>query len=426
MLREPYISDNPFRLLGLSAGESAFALGQGVSVGRAGEVPLEKQFGADTEHLGSCVGSLESDHLRATIYRIFWLDDLGDLPNLVEACESPKLIEASGHLGFLASWYSFLLYRRPVDLRTSIDWLKDLSKDEEFVQRLLRPLRSDGVDDVIACAEVDRAIEAVVTFVGMRVYHLACEEFGNREFSVAERFIELAQELTVAEEAIDHALRPIIEFGDVLERELDEEPIPHGFQLTKQSPRCDALEDLVSVIGQHPRAMRWARAALQHRTRSAASVRDGAQQVVVERGDIPMALFLLDRALWLRPSEDLAVTLAKDIQTLTERMNAANEAVWKEVGPSGPVPILKTFCGWGFQALEAGRFAGGPDMVFAIRFFTAFGLPIIPTARYVGRFNSGQFSCSGRTAWTPGMKLWLGAMIATLVWVILYGFMMLR
>ena len=124
-VREPYITDNPFRLVGAGAAitqqqlrRKSEAISRSATVGLRTATPLETEFGsADIEDLVASVRSLATASSRRTAYRIMWPLSDHAVPCIL-SCQTLSVSaltpEEVTQLNFLSAWYGFLRDKSPL------------------------------------------------------------------------------------------------------------------------------------------------------------------------------------------------------------------------------------------------------------------------------------------------------------------------
>lgn len=438
MIRERYITDNPFRLLNLSSTEGyaslrrkADAAARSMQVGLAPEVPLAETFGADLEGIQSQVRTLATDPEMLTVYRMLWpmdeegreqlLAESGASASIVEDGEQSSAADQKGHslttqTTFLNSWYAFLLGNQPKRFEQAVKGLIAVGGDKAYRENLKQCLIEDGTDERDAKNIVARAGAVLVRHVCTRGVTAASEAWQENQRAEASRILDAARSAPLSESDEEVVLGPILSLGDRLASELDRMDVPPATQISGLEPLCVEIEELAKAVGRHPVTARWLESALDRRTQLAAVLRDKAIEVANEKSDYSAALEITWRALALGPSDSMRDALRRDLEILQGNVAAAaNEALWDGIVPVRSAPTMRTLNGIGTKMYGASRFEADRRYELSNLYFTIWFLPIFPLARYLVQREGDAYRFFGQAPWTKWMKVHLGASFATAV-----------
>lgn len=373
MVREPLISDNPFRLLDLPSGESyqvlrrkADSVARSAQVGLAPDVPLAEEFGGDLDDLVSRVRSLATDPAHLTLYRIFWPLEPGQAVLI-----SGEVAGGVGHSdlqkSFLDHWYAFLYHRRTDLVGAAIDGMAGLGQSPTFGTRLTEALANDEAMSVQSPKEVVlQAIELTNRHVAERSVAIAAAEWeaGNDEEGAA--IVDAVHRIPLPEEELETVFAPLLSLGRRLTAELEQETEglsdlipPISIEL---SGKCTEIESLASAMPGFSRAYGWDDAVLEYRTVLASRFRERALVLANERDDHPGALMFVRRALEVEPEEELRSILIRDLEVLEARdVSYEQRVAWKEVRPCR-APTMYTINGFGTTIFGEHPFAGDESL----------------------------------------------------------------
>lgn len=271
-----YISDNPYRLLGVGSStlqvelrQKANRAVQAAQVGLRPRVGLDRMFGDDVRMCADIVRSVSNDPEKRTLYRIFWPLDyhqsdlstgsINDIQTILaerkNARQSPSHSQTSlfdddpedkepfadTQIRFLLSWYSFEATSASYHLANALTIFEDLYYDQDFDNRLFDLLESEG--DVVEIERVYNAESAAIRHLAESACKHAAEAWKGGRCSNAIDILKVAShsgifwENEYIDKAILNYIRPL--------GERQAETIRGMVSTLQQSPTRVGLDGLV-------------------------------------------------------------------------------------------------------------------------------------------------------------------------------------
>jgi len=430
MIKEPFVSDNPFRILCVCSGtdyaslrRKADSAARAASVGIVEDVPLAEVFGApDLSEAASLVRSLDRDLERRCAFRLMWpLSDEGVRGLLGDRETADNLpLEEQEQLIFIVAWQSFLIEPSPETVSNTLaDW-GTLARSAELSARLQTLLISeDSLSESDAHNVVQSAQSMLEHFVRERICSEAVSLWESGEIACG---IDILKELLSGtasdEDTLDSSLSPIVELAHRLQARVEEVtgdiPDWHQGDPTATPDEVAHLQELGTLLDQrNPAARGWRKAANEWRMALVWQMR--AESLRLNHADRNAeALAVTLQALEMAIAPEQKAKLQEDAEEIGHILK--NEQVadaYKGIEPIGAAPSMSTINGIGTKLYGNTPFPPDPRRHFAILYFTVAFIPVFPIKRYLvapGGGNSWHFF--GQTGWTKWMKIHL---IASLI-----------
>jgi hypothetical protein len=364
-----YLTDNPYRLLGIGSSvphrelrQKANAVVKAASAGLPPEVALEALLGAD--ELGRCaeiVSSLAHDAKQRTLYRLFWpleytrLDcpdgQLKDLEHLSPLCSNSDSFQAT-QLRFLRSWLEFATTSTPSALQLALGAFADLYMDTDCDTYLVRLLQSEGECEEWAYECLDRAQDEVIEHLLVSACRRAVEIWEAGSVDPAVLLLGAVRESRFEDDQIDRALQAVVDAGN---REMHRiRDLGRAFQgWTPEQGELVAqevgkLHQLAQAVqGRLSAAELWLRAIEDRVGPVACSMRSHAIDLANEQSDYAGARSILLQAQALPLPQAVREKIEHDLCQLGQLEE--EERLWKDVRPTSGAPILATINGIGFK-----------------------------------------------------------------------------
>jgi hypothetical protein len=360
MGREKYLTENPFRVLGVGSNltqrevsRRASGMAQSAAVGLVAEPPFEEEFGpTDFTSLSASIRSMATDGVRRTVYRLLWPLGEASIAILKEGGTLSKKDlppDEFQHVLFLASWYEFLQSgaaeeaAEAMKLWEEFAWMSskrivDGGPNAEKVALLLKrygpaspvsdPIGSicdrlidaliedDGLDLNQAANQVSLATDTVTGYVLNRV-SLEAERLwtgGRRQQAVT--LVRTVLESGYGDDDIARGLTPIVATGDRMAHSIDEliQTLPdyeYGASPPTTPEAVKHLGELSEALStHHPSAGLWAdkvldwNSAVVSKMRSTALTLNSEKQNAKALSVIEMALRVARDPKWKSKLDD--------------------------------------------------------------------------------------------------------------------------
>ncbi len=330
--REPLISDNPFRLLGLPSStpylvlrKEADRVARSAQAGLEHVVPLSDFLEADSlGELASSVRALAADPLRRTMYRLMWPFEETTMHALVgghDAAPDGSTPFQSFQFLFLYGWLEFLRHGRPEDIKTANGGASLMFAYEGCVDAIAALVAfEDGIPHTDALNVAEQAKAQLLQHFYRRLAAFAADEWAQGSPAKAADLTMLL--LTSTSEGEMHSvIKPIVAVGDELEKRIlaETEKIKKEVPTAETRPpaQCEALQGLSNVLRPWTEeAERWGNSVWRCHDTVARQMRGRAHTLARERcGRLP-ALTLLKAILRLEIDEELRGRIEKDIETI--------------------------------------------------------------------------------------------------------------
>jgi hypothetical protein len=417
-----YITDNPYRLLGVRSSSSyrelrqcAGAAAKRAAVGLSGAAALEAAFGADEmPRCADLVHALANNPREGTIYRLFWPfayerpngadGTLADLERvLTDGTRRDTFHEIQ--VRFLRAWFDFEIRAEPDTVGVALDAFAALYDSTEADDYLTRLLQSDGESAEDAYDVLVAAQTQVICYLLGTVCRRAIEQWEAGEVSVAVRLLETAIHSRFQDDEIDRALAAVVAVAGDRERAWIED-LAKRFEgwSPEQGPydptEVEKLRQLaVLVRGRVPAADLWLEAGEERVAQVAGAMRAYAIDLANEKSDHEGARRIIDQVAALPLPAEWEEQVVEDLARLDEILK--DRTAWKDVKPTRSAPWLVTFNGTGFAAYGGAPFTPRPGWCIATYYFVVFFIPILPIARYLvsdalggGRYFHGRLPLS--------------------------------
>ncbi len=423
-MKESFITDNPFRLVGTGSALSqqqlrrkADAAYRSALVGLNTASPLEAEFGADDiADLVATVRSLATAPKRRTAYRIMWPLSENAIPYIYEGVSSTIVLapEEMIQLTFLSCWYRFL---RDKTSSISMSALKawtvlynEIALDERLKMLIME---DDNLNEDDANQQIIESQYEIARHLLKRTSSIAAQEWEAGNLDSAIGIIEAVLNSSFDETMQEEALEPLIGIGQniaekVEQLTLDLPPYIPGASMHTPSVVTD-LERLSIVISRrHPISGGWAHIVNQWYSTFGWTLRKAALELN-EQNDNIGALALAEKALSVVRDPEVKEYLFKD--RITYQQNLANlerDKPYAEIEPILNSPSLYTINGIGTTLYGAKSFPPDQRLQYSILYFVFLYIPIFPLNRYVVEaVGNSQWKFYGAVKWTREMKIHL-------------------
>jgi hypothetical protein len=433
-VREPYITDNPFRLVGAGAGitqqqlrRRSEAVSRSATVGLSTSPPLEIEFGSeDIEGLLASVRSLATSTVRRTAYRILWPLSDHAIPFILNGqspADNALAPEEFAQLTFLTAWYAFLRdktsHRASEALNSWIDLYNDTAMDGRLKALIME---DDNLDEADAYERLLEAQEQIARHLLRRTASVAAQEWEAGNTTSAIEIIGALLNSALDDSMQEEALDPLIEIGQGLVKRVE--------QLTSDLPpymlgaSTDPPRDLVqlerlwcALDNRHPMAGGWEDVVVHWYEVLGWKMREAAIKLN-KQDDDEGALAIVADALSMVRDAELKARLLED-RTSLEQILADKERYkpYAEIEEISAAPSLFTYNGIGTKLYGSAPFPSNQRLRYSILYFVFFFIPVFPLARYVVEPTSqDRWKFLGKTKWTQSMKVHL-AVTPTLILV---------
>jgi hypothetical protein len=421
-VRERYITDNPFRLVGAGAAitqqqlrRKSEAISRSATVGLNTSPPLETEFGSeDIGNLVASVRSLATNAVQRTAYRVLWPLSEHTVPYILNG-QSPEenaiAPEEFAQLTFLTAWYGFLRdktsHRAAEALNSWIDLYNDTAMDSRLKALIME---DDNLDEDDAYERLLEAQEQIARHLLRRTASVATQEWeaGNTTSAtgIVEALLNSALDGSMQEEALD----PVIEIGQGLAdkvKQLTSDLPPYTRGASTDPPReLVQLERLSSALAnRHPMAGGWGD-IVEHWYLVLGWKMRGAALDMYEQDDDEGARAIVEEALRLVRDAQLKERLLED-RTSLEQVLADKERYkpYAEIEKISSAPILSTINGIGTTLYGSAPFPLDQHLRYSTLYFVFFYIPVFPMVRYVVESTGpNQWKFYGKVKWTAWMK----------------------
>lgn len=424
-MREQYITDNPFRLVGAGSAltqqqlrRKADTTSRSALVGLNTTPPLEAEFGSkDIERLVALVRSLATAPKRRTAYRIMWPLSDNAIPYIYDENSSTILLapEEAIQLTFLSSWYRFLRDKTPsgstIALKAWIELYNEIALDERLKMLIME---DDNLNEDDANQQLIEAKYEIVQHLLQRTASVAAQEWEAGNLDSAIGIIKALLNSKFDETMQEEALEPLIGIGHnlavIIEQLTADLPSYILGASTDAPPELIHLERLSKVLfKRHPIAGGWDHIINQWHSTLGWAMRKAALELN-KLDDNKGALTLADKALKVVRDAKVKEYLLKD--RITYKQNLANierDKPYAEIEPILNTPSMYTINGIGTTLYGAKPFPSDQPLQYSILYFVFLYIPIFPLNRYVVEaVGNRQWKFYGAVNWTLEMKVHLG------------------
>jgi len=363
-MREPLISENPFRLLRLASDtpypslrKHADAAIKGAQVGMARPVALIEVFGeGDFEELDSSVRSLATDPVRRTCYRLLWPLTPNTLVTLLDGNQSgfpaARVISegfddlvpgyALSQAKFLIAWYEFLATNEPGELQRALEHFNAFQGDEEG-DDLLTSLISgeDRLPDTDAYDHVLAAQSRVGKHLLARAAGIAADLALRDRLDRACSIVDVILGSPFDSDEQEASLGRVVDFGD----RLSEDVLARTREMTEITTgppqEAEKLAALITAIGErHPAAKSWGDTLELCHSVLVSRWIDRAVDLANDEGKNYEALELLERCQTYSVAPEVSARLTKNLKTVRGNISAhlSTKVQTTIGGPAEPTP----------------------------------------------------------------------------------------
>lgn len=382
-----YVSDNPYRLLGVGSAlgpddlcRRAAATAQATFPRQAAQVGLRRVFG--DEDLARCEAiarSLAIDPKRRTIYRCFWPLHYESLPDAalfaLPGPSAPPFV--ARQIAFLENWFAFLTTSDPGRLGNALADFRALRDDGGYAAGLARLLADEGEDEADARRLVEEAHGEVVALLLTAACRRAVESWESGQTAGPWRALLRAVIASPFPEAADQALRAeVIPAGD---REMAglRRAINAGGSPAASDPAVLRLRELAEAVRERvPTAALWLQTA-QERSRPEAPRPSPAP----------------------RPQPESRENAAAGLEKVGKIQG--DSRIWKDVRRIESAPTVFHFLGTGTRMIGRRPFGGQSAWYYSTLCLCVFFVPLFPLGRYVISYTPwGGYYFHGRAPLT--------------------------
>lgn len=429
-MREPYITDNPFRLVGAGAAitqqqlrRKSEAASRSATVGLSTPPPLETEFGSeDIDGLVNSVRSLATASVLRTAYRIFWpLSDLA-IPYILNGqslSENALAPEELAQLTFLTAWYRFLGDKSPTGAAEALNYWIDLYNDTVMDSRLKALImEDDNLDEDDAYERLLEAQEQIARHLLRRTASVAAQEWEAGNTTSATGIVEALLNSALDDSMQEEALDPVIEIGQALAKKVEQltsDLPPYTRGASTDPPReLVQLERLSCALAhRHPMAGGWGDIVEQWHSVLGWKMREAALELH-KQGEDEGALAIVKEALGIVQDLEVKEALIKDLTTLEHNITYKP---YDEIEKISNAPSLGTVNTIGTKLYGSVPFMADKRLRYSILYFVFIYIPVFPLVRYVVEpTGPNQWKFFGKTKWTQSMKVHL-AVTCTLILV---------
>jgi hypothetical protein len=357
-----YLTDNPFRLLGIGSAVSykelraqASSAKQAGQVGRGPVAGLRSLFGDDeATDCVTIVRSVAADPKKLTLYRLLWPSNYqptgaecdtqrvfiqctggaqsncqiirGAGVRLRDSCRSagadPHPATAA-EVGFLDAWCEFLKAPSASTYWLALRCLKVLYDCFDYDQYLIDLLVQDGHPSETAEAAVYEAQEELIDLVLERAGSQAADLWAGGNMGAALELVRCVCKSAFHEDWIARALRPIVECGEREKRRVDDAVSSvrdwDATSWPNDAAAATALKKLGELVAAYaPAGELWKQAGARRVTQIATAMRGHAIDAANDRKDYAEAERVLRELLRLPIESHLAERVRADLSTLRE------------------------------------------------------------------------------------------------------------
>ncbi len=423
---EPYLSDNPFRILGIGSDTNFLdvkILADGYFQKKRANLtnlPLPELLGLDTVvDLRDYVRKLATDQSQLLTFRLFWPQSK-DLVQVLEPNDSQT--------SFPICWLRFLRSKEPEDLILALEvWHKQKS-DDNYLSTLSR----DWKNEPIGKEEMQKGFQnGCYTIVGKAI-GLAKESLDLDDLDRAMLITETLLKSSLFHDESEWILSQVESFGDHLASKVKtinrtlESSDPRNLTIATPT-EVEHLEKLVDILSQqHPACERLSEISNNWYYWAARKLYDRA--IFTEPRQ---AIELLYQARMVGKDTEFAAKIEEKIAEFVSKIDAEIDAKMSERSDSMAkatpkpkeakstpidvqagwelgnldIPRKKSIFGTGTQIYKRQRYHRNSSLSYAILYVTAFYFPVFPLARFVVQdIGTGKFIYFERTKWSVEMK----------------------
>ena len=422
MIRELYITENPFRIVGAGSGitqselrRESDATARRANVGLFDPVPLESEFGsADVDGFASSVRALATDPVLRTVYRLMWPIDKASIADLLTSNTTSLRALPTEELNqnnFLNSWLGLLQDKSSSSVSRCLENWIEFYNDTLMDNRLKALIvLEDGLNDADAYECVLVAQDQVERHLLNRIASIAAQKWQAGKSKSATRMIGALLHSRLDENVQEQALDPMIEIGEDLAKTVEQISAgmpPFTLGSSTDPPRqVVQLERLTSILAaRHPIAGGWEDVVADWHTTLGWNMRAVALELNKNNDDVG-ALSVVNTALNVVRNDEIRNRLLEDRTRLEEIISdKERNKPYAEIRPISSAPGLSTINGIGTTLYGSAPFPPDQRYRYSVLYFVFVFVPLFPLARYVvepSGHNSWKFL--GTTRWTHAMK----------------------
>ncbi len=418
MFRDQYLSENPFRLLGVGSSiaqeklrRKAEQASKSAEIGIKSSSVHDDQFGkGDIQGVSVLVRDLSNDPTRRTVYRIMWPLSESSLTNLNSLNVSTELSippEEILQLEFLLSWCCFIRQKGVTEASDCLEKWSSLYSNDAMDTRLQSLIQGeDDLSEDEALNTVFAAQDQLAQYILNKVISVSTEEWRNKNFNNATEIVRTVLNSPTDENMQDNALEPMIEIGERLSREikdliveLDQGRGGISSQIPSEVTELEILSE--TIAARHPVTGKWTDVTKKWR---------GIYTV------------LLNAAQKSEPSQKSSVHNYES--PFQDSESQSDHYGLKKINKE---PFLWTRNGFGISIYGNAPYIHDSNLQFSSTYFTVFGIPIFPISRYLAKkVDSRNWKFFARTRWTQGMKFHFFVSLIALSSLVLFGYLSLR
>lgn len=415
MMRAPFLSDNPFRMVGTGSSIDVQALRRRVdqlarsaTVGIETPPPMLDLLGVeDWDTVASTVRSLQTDPTRRLAFRIMWPLDEKSVP-LLEHGGSLKKGELPNdqlaQLLFLAAWTDYVSDPNAENLESALAGWYRLAADEDFDLRLTELARQeDGNSAETALKLVNDAEKVIELNLLQSAVRRAEQAWTGGRKEEALQLLTAVGASPLSEDAKSRAFAAIHHIGEELASEVEAlaETIPTyttGF-IQSPPPVVGELKELAAIIAPfYPAAKLWMDAALGWSDTLANRIWDAVLREI-EVNNYQRATEMTALAIELAGTESLKSELTQALRKMEGNLD------YDGVTPVYHAPAMWTLNGFGTKVYTMGTFPSDRRFEIGILYIVFFFIPVIPLARYLVQSEGSAFRFFAKTKWTKAMHI---------------------
>ncbi|MEO7717654.1 MAG: hypothetical protein ABIY70_15760 [Capsulimonas sp.] len=468
-----YITDNPYRLLGISSASSprllrqkSIAADQAIKVGLPIPVGLASIFGED-ERLNcvDIVKTLTIDITTRTLYRQLWpysvpeneaapgsLDDLESIA--LQYSNAPSF--HTSQLIFLHSYFSFLISADPLPLSKGLKYWATLYQDaahKEYLRELLIAEGENGADAQNAVVDAQNNLTKQLLKQSTKI---ALDTLRQGQDSIFQALIQAIYTNDLEQEIVNRTLtETLVSVG-----ERDRAAIQGRIERTREAlceqrwtPEWaafdpDEIRELKALsealAGRHPSAVIWRKTVVERIDQIATAMNQYAVDLFDESGDAEGSMTILSQAQALSTSAKLRSEIALNLDIIKRAVHVdttpqhpkpqpaspENPKKWRKskspkqrtnrLNPVDRIPVRFTLIGCGSKLRQEGPYEVRPAWRYATLYITLLFIPVMPIQRYViSDMSPSGCVFQGYAPFSPWHKLHLTFGLALLLWGII-------
>ena len=402
MLSVDYLTDNPFRLLGVGSAITqselrfaANAADKALKVGLGPDSGLWKLF--EPEQLSMCaekVRTLGTSPIERTAYRMFWPffyqhqatfnGTQTDFSYLNRAEMHSALYIPQ--INFVAHWIDFLTDPSAESAHSAIKSAERLLEHTQLANWLTELLVNDGEDAEQAPKIVRSALKIVLTQLIGGFTRQIVQWYESHNSADALPVIKMLYASNFDEQLVIRAFDGLVAYGDreaaKLEQIVESYDGWHGDPTPHVVAEVQELRDLALALQSHlPVVHLWLEVVKSRVHQVALSMRKSAIEHTNKSDDFEKTRQIFSQ-IEVLPLSDEFVQLLRDDRIQVDDL-AKSSDIWQGIKPIEAAPALYTLYGCGFKIYGRTPFTERADWFYVTYYGVILFLPIFPIRRYL-------------------------------------------